>query len=711
MVKKFVSLFMAVALIFTSVPAFATAIAEAAEISSLDNAPTISVKSVQVNKGAKTAEVEVWIENNPGISSTKMDIGYDDEMVLTGVRFSSAFGTYVTAPEPYTNPQPLSVISPVTDLNVNGLFATLTFDLSNVSEGKESLDVTVEYEQENTFNASFDDVVFETKNGKITFKEDEIAVEKLEILTSSTENTVVVRSPEKIDDLKLYVAAYQGDTMLGASSQDADVKVGENTFYVTPTWDTSKCEYARAFLWGESLTPYAEQTLTTKPSVAIQNVQVDYEKNTATVDVAVLKNPGISSLKMNVGYDSNLKLTKVDFNTEVFGTYITAPEPYTNPQPVSFISPIADVHADGTLATLTFDISNVPEGCEAANISIDYDQENTFNGNFDEVVFNTVDGKINFDSSMRLMGEDDFSLMEVEPLTLTVVGKTAMQGKTVDVDVVISNNPGISALKVNIAYDKVLTLQNVELSSAFPQVATPVPYQNPQSISLMSPLAEVSVNGTLATLTFLVADNVENGYEAKLNVTYDKANILDMDLNEVEMKVVNGSVKVFDFIPGDVNNDGSVNLKDAVLLFRYVGDMGVEVNEKAIDVTGDGVATLKDAVLLFRYASGWKVELIPGTICAHELTKTAEKAATCAEDGNIQYWHCSKCDKYFKDADAKTTVELADTVIKATGKHELTKTAAKAATCTENGNIAYWHCSKCDKYFKDADAKIAVELA
>ena len=129
MVKKFVSLFMAVALIFTSVPAFATAIAEAAEISSLDNAPTISVKSVQVNKGAKTAEVEVWIENNPGISSTKMDIGYDDEMVLTGVRFSSAFGTYVTAPEPYTNPQPLSVISPVTDLNVNGLFATLTFDL------------------------------------------------------------------------------------------------------------------------------------------------------------------------------------------------------------------------------------------------------------------------------------------------------------------------------------------------------------------------------------------------------------------------------------------------------------------------------------------------------------------------------------------------------------------------------------------------------
>lgn len=693
MVKKLISLLVTFALVLSSVPAVAEIGTAFNELMTL-NAPMISVKDAVVSTDATVAEVEVWIENNPGISSTKMDIGYDDEMILTGIVFNSAFGTYVTAPEPYTNPQPLSVISPVADLHENGLFATLTFDISNVSEGKESLDVTVEYEQENTFNASFDDVVFETKNGKITFKEDEITVEKLEILTSSTENTVVVRSPEKIDDLKLYVAAYQGDTMLGASSQDADIKVGENTFYVNSTWDVSKCEYAKAFLWDESLIPYAEQTLTTKPSVAIQNAQVDYENNIATVDVAVLKNPGISSLKMDVSYDSNLKLTKVDYNTEVFGTYITAPEPYTNPQPISFISPIEDVYADGTLVTLTFDISNVPKGCEFANVSIDCDQENTFNGDFDEVVFSTVDGKINFDNSLRLMDEEDFLLMEVEPLTLTVAGKTAMQGKTVDVDVVISNNPGISALKVSIAYDEVLTLQNVVLNSAFPQVATPVPYQNPQSISLMSPLAEVSVNGTLATLTFLVAENVENGYEAKLNVTYDKANILDMDLNEIEMNVVNGSVRVFDFVPGDVNDDGKVNLKDAVLLFRYVGDMGVEVNEKAIDVTGDGIATLKDAVLLFRYASDWKVELIPGPVCAHELTETAEKAATCTEDGNIAYWHCSKCDKYFKDAKATKMISLSEAVVKATGHTEVA-VPGYAATVEKEGLTDGVKCSVC----------------
>ncbi len=695
--KKFISLFLAIVLTVTSVPAFAAVIAGTAELFSTDNAPTISVKDVQVNTDTATAVVEVWIENNPGISSAKINVGYDDEMILTGVRFGSTFenalGTYVTAPEPYTNPQSLSFISPTADFTQSGLFATLTFNISNVSKSKESLDVTVEYDSENTFNAEFEEIAFETKNGKITFM-DEVTVDKLEILTTSTENRVVVQSNKKIDELKLYVAAYEGDTMLGSVSQSVDIKVGENTFYVTPTWDTGKCEYARAYLWDENLTPYAEQTLTTKSSLAIQNARVDYENNIATVDVVILKNPGISSLKVNVGYDSNLKLTKVDYNTEVFGSYITAPEPYKNPQTISLISPIEDVYADGVLATLTFDTSNVPEGYEFAHISIDYDKENTFNGDFEEVTFSTVNGKISFDSSADLMGEASSSLMALEPLTLTVGTKTAMQGKTVDIDVIISNNPGISALKINVAYDKVLTLQNVTLSSTFPQVATPVPYQNPQPISLLSPLKEVTVNGALATLTFLVAEDVENGYEAKVSVTYDKANILDMDLNEVEMTVVNGSIKVLDFIPGDVNDDGTVNLKDAVKLFRYVADVDMDVNIKAIDVTGDGVATLADAVILFRYAAGWDIELIPAIVCEHELTETEAKAATCTEDGNKQFWHCSKCDKYFTDADAKVAVNAADTVVAATD-HTEEVIPAVTPTYTQTGLTEGRKCSVC----------------
>lgn len=54
----------------------------------------------------------------------------------------------------------------------------------------------------------------------------------------------------------------------------------------------------------------------------------------------------------------------------------------------------------------------------------------------------------------------------------------------------------------------------------------------------------------------------------------------------------------------------------------------------------------------------------------HTLTYHGEVAATCGAAGNIQYWHCTACDKYFSDVDA--TAEITDknaVVIAATGAH------------------------------------------
>ena len=84
----------------------------------------------------------------------------------------------------------------------------------------------------------------------------------------------------------------------------------------------------------------------------------------------------------------------------------------------------------------------------------------------------------------------------------------------------------------------------------------------------------------------------------------------------------------------------------------------------------------------------------------HQLSKTDSKAATCTEAGNIEYWYCSVCKKYFSDEAGTKETTLAATVIPATG-HQLNKTDGKAATCTEAGNTEYWYCSACKKYFSD----------
>ena len=93
----------------------------------------------------------------------------------------------------------------------------------------------------------------------------------------------------------------------------------------------------------------------------------------------------------------------------------------------------------------------------------------------------------------------------------------------------------------------------------------------------------------------------------------------------------------------------------------------------------------------------------------HVPVKTPAKEATCTEDGNVEYWYCGGCKKYFSDAECKHAVNVADTVISAT--HTLAYTAAKVATCTANGNIEYWYCSACEKYFSDAKAETEISQA
>ena len=93
----------------------------------------------------------------------------------------------------------------------------------------------------------------------------------------------------------------------------------------------------------------------------------------------------------------------------------------------------------------------------------------------------------------------------------------------------------------------------------------------------------------------------------------------------------------------------------------------------------------------------------------HTMTKTDAKAATCTEDGNNEYYSCSACGKAFKDADGKTETSVEAEKIAVTG-HTMTKTDAKAATCTEDGNTAYWHCSVCNKYFSDENGSTEIAL-
>ena len=96
------------------------------------------------------------------------------------------------------------------------------------------------------------------------------------------------------------------------------------------------------------------------------------------------------------------------------------------------------------------------------------------------------------------------------------------------------------------------------------------------------------------------------------------------------------------------------------------------------------------------------------SVHTHTLVKHEAVAATCTTGGNVEYWYCSGCQKYFSDSEGKN--ELKDVTIVALG-HNLTHHNAVAATCTTGGNVEYWQCERdgCGKLFSDSEGKNELE--
>lgn len=86
---------------------------------------------------------------------------------------------------------------------------------------------------------------------------------------------------------------------------------------------------------------------------------------------------------------------------------------------------------------------------------------------------------------------------------------------------------------------------------------------------------------------------------------------------------------------------------------------------------------------------------------AHNVEHVPEKAASCTETGNLEYWLCSICGKYFTDETFTKSTDEAGVTLPALG-HALTLKKAVKPTHKTAGNIEYYICSRCEKLFKDA---------
>ena len=78
--------------------------------------------------------------------------------------------------------------------------------------------------------------------------------------------------------------------------------------------------------------------------------------------------------------------------------------------------------------------------------------------------------------------------------------------------------------------------------------------------------------------------------------------------------------------------------------------------------------------------------MIPKLTHVHELIETEAKEASCTEDGNVEFWTCSKCGKVYSDGEGLNEIDPEETVLHASGHSYSDWTITKEATCTETGS-------------------------
>ena len=202
------------------------------------------------------------------------------------------------------------------------------------------------------------------------------------------------------------------------------------------------------------------------------------------------------------------------------------------------------------------------------------------------------------------------------PIAMTVSGGTARPGEIVQVTVDLTKNTGVVAARLHLTYDPdVLTLTGVQDGGLLDTASfvagrdlAAVPYTVLWEDALTH--TNHTATGTLVTYTFRVAEDAPAG-TTPVTLTYDENSTYNVDLQNVACAITNGTVFVTTRMAGDSNGDGTLDLKDVVLMRRFLaGGWSVTVETDNMDVDGDGIVSLKDSTLLSRFlAGGWNVTL------------------------------------------------------------------------------------------------------
>ncbi len=179
--------------------------------------------------------------------------------------------------------------------------------------------------------------------------------------------------------------------------------------------------------------------------------------------------------------------------------------------------------------------------------------------------------------------------------TIEVGVEEVTLGESVEVDIIVYNNPGITAMGLNVSYDMdKLTLTKVTFNSQLGGYTVgPQKYESPATLTWMIGLSDYKQESfKFATLYF----TAKSAGTSQINVSYDKNNIFDLSEENITFDIAPGKVTT---VSGGSSSSGSASSESASsesatdesttsVSDQVIGESSQETTGVSEEASGDG---------------------------------------------------------------------------------------------------------------------------
>lgn len=342
------------------------------------------------------------------------------------------------------------------------------------------------------------------------------------------------------------------------------------------------------------------------PSFEVVSTSVEPGKE-VDVKIRINNNPGITALQLNVEYSNEDLVLQQCVYEGLFDSSVSTSLTTNNPFIISWYSKDStDSSASGDFVTLKF---TAKENVQTSDIKITYDKENVFNSKFENQTFDVKNGVVDIkkDEPTEPPTTEPDTIPSTSP-QIAVQSTSGSYNDTVEVKLLVNNNPDITALRIAVDYsmDDLELIEILDGGLFDESITHSKSLNSPVNISWYSQKSvDCNNNGTLAVLRFKIKDNAKT---SNVNLSYDEEDIFNVNFDNVKFETVNGKVEVKDskLLIGDVNLDGVVSVDDATLLQKYVAG-SVELNDTQLavaDARNNGSIDIDDVTHIQKYIAG-----------------------------------------------------------------------------------------------------------